>query len=183
MKHLVLVSFLPFWVLVYYTLKKWPINKMHSFSMHGAVSKQSYRLYAPVVAYCAVTYWLFNVLWYIDHLQLGLAYTALMYAIAALQLLFAIVPDDPSKPSILHRNAAHIWGMLLLATFVMTLIESPTSRAQTGIVIVTLLMMLFSAGKIVGGIEKRDTYLRYQLIGIATIHLGIILLTYLNKRV
>lgn len=180
MKHLVLASFLPFWLLVVYTLKKWPTNKRHSFSMHGAASKQSYALYAPVVAYCGITYYLFNVFWYIDALQLGLFYTISMYVISFLQVLFAFVPDNPKKPSTLHRNAANLWGILLLFSFIITFFDVTLNRAQTFSIFGTIAMMCFCAWKIVGALEQHDHYLRYQLLGIGTIHSGIVFLTYLH---
>lgn len=180
MRALVLASFLPFWVLVLYILNKWPKNGKHSFSMHGAVSRRSYRFYAPVVAYCGMSYFVFNVLWYIDNLRLGFFYTVCMYAISFLQVLFAVVPDNPSKPSKLHRNAANLWGVLLMFTFLISLFEAPLNSMQVAIIIGTLTLMSVSAIKIIGALEKHEHYLRFQLLGIATIHTGIILVTYLN---
>ncbi|HMT19329.1 MAG TPA: hypothetical protein PKD15_04800 [Candidatus Saccharibacteria bacterium] len=180
MRALVLASFLPFWVLVIYILNKWPKNGKHSFSMHGAASKRSYRFYAPVVAYCGISYFVFNVLWYIDNLKLGLVYTVCMHAISFLQVLFAVVPDNPKKPSMLHRNAANLWGVLLLLTFIITLYDAPLNRVQIFSILATLVIMSFCALRIFGALEKHEHYLRFQLIGIAIIHTGIISLTYLT---
>lgn len=180
MKHLVLVSFLPFWVLVLYTLKKWPINKKHSFSMHGAASQYSYRLYSPIVAYCGITYFLFNYFWYIDALQLGVTYTIFMVIISLLQVFFALVPDRMGTLRTLHRNAANLWGVLLMLTFVITFFDAPLALLQRVVIIVTLFAMSLCALKIAGALEKSERYLPYQLLGIGVIHTGIILLTYLN---
>ena len=179
-KSLGLISIVVAWVglsILIFSLKKGPSL---TISRHAVTNKKTYLAMAIFETITLSAYYLFVIKWFAPHFQLGPVYTTMM-GLSVLGLLIAAwVPDTEGLKHNVHEFCGYGAFLLFIPALTLLLDSSHIAGIAKVFIVPTIAYMVTSILLFFLSAEVRRYHLYFQVAYLASVHVVILLATYVH---
>ncbi|MEO6760956.1 MAG: hypothetical protein ABI220_01090 [Candidatus Saccharimonadales bacterium] len=165
-------------------LIRWRGDNSMSMSMHAALDRRAYLMFAVALSLGGLLFYIFEIKWLVSHLNLSAAFVTFASLGLVLQLIAAWVPDVPGLKRRIHRPSAYtmaaIMGILLVFLAVAPAIS--TMALMVSMIALAIMAMVFGIFMI-GSVSQlfssaKSNYLIFQGSYVAVFFVAVLTVAY-----
>lgn len=178
-QHLGLLLVLVSWLAGFYLIAKGRGKTMPTISRHAASSRRASLLFAAVLIGLGIVFYVWLLVWFCPHLQLGTVFKIILTMAVACQIVTALAPDTRGLSRLIHRHAAYAMATLYLPLLALILAAPHISLPAQIIDTAAGVYMLATFVSVVLLGEAKARYLLFQSLYIMVFQTAILAAAYL----